>query len=373
MKKQKLHIVFLDLDDMNNFLLAGGQARATLEVAKRLVKLGHKVTVICSRFPGSKDSYNEGVYFKHIGLGSKNIKLNNLIFFFALPLAVATIKADAIIECFTAPISTCFSPLFSKIPVIGMPTMFEAEQFAKKYGLPFHWVERLGARFYKYFLAYSDNNKKKMERLNPRIHTRIIPNGITEKWFSVEGEEKSYAVFIGRIDIVQKGLDKLLQACKLLNSHFPVKIIIAGNGPASEESGLKKMIADFGISNFVEFIGRVDGEKREELMKNCMFGIYPSRFEDFPLVPLEFASLKKPLICADVPGMSWVPNDVAIKVKSDDPNSLAEALTTMATDKSLREKMRKYCRPFAQKYGWNSIAKQYADYCYEVIELEKKV
>ena len=53
MRTKKLHIAFLDFDDLRNPLLSGGQARATYEVAYRLVKLGHKVTIICGRYPGS--------------------------------------------------------------------------------------------------------------------------------------------------------------------------------------------------------------------------------------------------------------------------------------------------------------------------------
>src|SRR3989344_7392227 len=175
---KKLDIVFLDFDDINNPLLAAGQAHATFGVARHLVRFGHKVTVICSRFPGSQDGENEGIYYKHIGLGSGNIRLNNAIFFFALPFAVRKLRSDVIVECFTAPISTCFSPLFTKIPVIGMPTMFEAEEFSKKYHFPFHLIEKFGTRFYKYFLAYSPINKSKMERLNPSVFSTLIPNGV---------------------------------------------------------------------------------------------------------------------------------------------------------------------------------------------------
>lgn len=368
--KQKLHIAILDFDDIKNPLLSGGQARATFEVAKRLVDLGNKVTVVSSRFPNSKDEKNNGVFYKHIGLGSSNIKLNNAVFFLALPFAVMNLKADVIIECFTAPISTCFSPLFTKIPVIGMPTMFEAREFAKKYHIPFHLIEKIGARFYRYFLAYSKINKAKMELLNPKIHTRIIPNGVTEEWFSINGSEGNYGLFMGRIDIVQKSLDKLLEACTLLPHNFPVKIVIAGNGPYDQEKKLKKMILDFNIPHMVEFVGRVDGKKREDLMKNSMFGIYPSRFEDFPLVPLEFAALNKPLICADVLGMNWVPQNVAIKINSNNSNNLSQALIKMATDKKMRIEMKEHCRPFAKQYGWDRIAKQYEEFCFEVIKME---
>lgn len=369
---KKLHIVILDFDDIKNPLLSGGQARATFEVAKRLVDLGNKVTVICSRFPNSKDIKNNGIFYKHIGIGSSNIKLNNLVFFLALPFAVARLKADVIIECFTAPISTCFSPIFTKIPVIGMPTMFEAKEFAKKYHIPFDFVEAIGARFYKYFLAYSASNKSKMEKLNPRIITKIIPNGVSEGMSKIKTREENYGLFIGRIDVVQKGLDLLIDACRRFPKKLNIKIVIAGNGPKTEESRLKSLIQKNKLSDMVSFVGRVDGDVKEKLLANSMFGIYTSRFEDFPLVPLEYASFGKPLICFDVQGLSWVPKEVSIKAKPFDTAKLAEALTEIVSNKKLRNKMKRQCRSFAKKYGWDAIAKKYENFCHEVIEIEEK-
>jgi glycosyltransferase involved in cell wall biosynthesis len=371
MTNKKLHIAFLDFDDLRNKLLSGGQARATYEVAYRLVQLGHKVTIICSRYPGSVDYMDNGVYYKHIGLGTSNIKLNNAAYIASLPFTVKNLSCDAMIECFTAPISTLFSPIFTKIPVIGMPTMFEAKEFANKYHLPFHWIEALGAKQYKYFLAYSPLNKKKMEKLNPNIHTRIIPNGVTETFFSIKGTEKPYAFFLGRIDIRQKSLDTLIEACALLPKNFPVKIILAGNGPKEEEQALRKMIKQNGVSSFVEFIGRVDGKKKEALIAHCMFGVYPSRFEDFPLVPLEFAAMGKPIVCMDVDGLAWVTKDVSIKSIPGDAKSLAKALLTMTIDKATRARLKKNARPFAKQYGWNAIARQYAEYAREVIAIDE--
>lgn len=369
--RRPLHIVFLDFDDIKNHLLAGGQARATFEVARRLIKLGHRVTVVCSRFPGSEDGFNEGIYYRHVGLGTTSVRLNNVAFFFALPLAVRTLRADAIIECFTAPISTCFSPLFTSIPVIGMPTMFEAKEFAQKYHLPFHWVEWLGCKFYRYFLAYSSLNKMKMEKLNPRVITRIIPNGVGEELFEASNQEGSYAFFIGRIDIRQKGLDLLLEAIRLKRNELQHKIIIAGNGPKEEEAELQRLIREKNLSDSVEFIGRVDGEKKMKLLAGCAFGVYPSRFEDFPLVPLEFTGLGKPLVCYDIPGLAWVDSTVAAKAQPFSAESLAQAISALSNDAPMREKMRRKCRPFAEKYGWNNIAKDYARFCYEVLELER--
>jgi len=132
-----MNITFLDFDDIKNPLLSAGQAHATFEVGRRLVQKGHKVKVISSKYPGFKDRVEEGIEYRHIGVGTNNIRLNNFLYIFFIPFAVRKLKADIIIECFTAPISTLFSPLFSKIPVIGLPSMFNAKEFTKKYCLPF--------------------------------------------------------------------------------------------------------------------------------------------------------------------------------------------------------------------------------------------
>lgn len=368
---QKLHIAFLDFDDIKNPLLSGGQARATYEVARRLVTQGHQVTVVCSRFPGSADGKNEGIFYRHIGLGSRHIRINNAVFFLALPFAVMRLKVDAIIECFTAPISTCFSPLFTRIPVIGMPTMFEAKEFSKKYHLPFHWVEWLGAKTYRYFLAYSPANKAKMESLNPRVYTKIIPNGVDEAMFARKTNEGDYALFIGRIDIIQKGLDLLFEACRIAGRDCP-KIIFAGNGAPDDEAKLRKMIAQSEFADRLSFVGRVDGEQKMELLANAKFGLYPSRFEDFPLVPLEFAAFSKPLVCFDVTGLRWVPRDVSMKAASGSAADLARVLVEMNTNDAARRALAAQCRDFAAKYGWNRIAEEYAEFCAEVMALDRR-
>src|SRR3989344_9043319 len=149
---QRLTITFLDFDDIRNPILGGGQAIATKEVGSRLARMGHQVVSLCSRYPGYKNREENGIFYKHIGLGTKWVKLNNLFYILLLPFAVRNLKSDIIIECFTAPISTLFSPLFTKIPVVALPSMFNAQEFSNKYHLPFYLIERLGCRFYKYFL-----------------------------------------------------------------------------------------------------------------------------------------------------------------------------------------------------------------------------
>ncbi|NTU73608.1 glycosyltransferase, partial [Candidatus Roizmanbacteria bacterium] len=119
-----MNIAILDFDDIQNPLLSAGQAKTTFEIGKLLVERGHVVEVICSHYPGSKDRTENGIRYHHIGISSTNLKLNNALYILALPFVVKSLKVDIIIECFTAPISTLMSPLWTKIPVVGLPSSF---------------------------------------------------------------------------------------------------------------------------------------------------------------------------------------------------------------------------------------------------------
>lgn len=372
MKNKKLKITILDFDHIKNPLLSGGQARATFEVAKRLVEMGHDVSVICSKYPGYKNKKINGIYYYHIGIGSNNLQINSIAYLLSLPFSLRKLKPDVVFECFMAPISTCFSPLYTKSPVIAMPTMFEAEEFAKKYHIPFQKIEAFGCKFYKYFLAYSNENKIKMEKYNPKIYTKIIPNGVSETFFNMKTTTGNYGLFIGRIDFTQKGLDLLIEACGKIKNFKNFKIIIAGNGSATEEKKLLELIKMAGFEKNIFFAGRVDGKIKESLIANCAFGLYPSRFEDFPLVPLEYASFGKPLVCFDIKGLAWVPKDISIKARKFDISELAKAIEIMFKNKKILDEKSKKCRNFARKYGWDEIAKKYEKFCFEVLDLEEQ-
>src|SRR5260221_9438889 len=104
--KRSMNIIFLDFDDIKNPLLGAGQAKATREVGIELIKMGHQITVISSKYPGYKDRKEDGITYRHIGLLSNRIRLNNIFYILSLPFAVRKLKGDIIVECFTAPIST---------------------------------------------------------------------------------------------------------------------------------------------------------------------------------------------------------------------------------------------------------------------------
>lgn len=358
-------IVYLDFDDIKNPLLGAGQAVATQEVCKRLVQKGYKVEVFCSKYPGYKDRIENGIKYTHIGIGSKNIRLNNIFYILLLPFTVRKIKADIIVECFTAPISTLFSPLFTKIPVVALPTSFEAERFAKQYHLPFHWVEKFGLKLYKYFLPTSEFFEKKMCKINPKVKTKIVPQGVDISYLNVKPKKSDYVVFLGRFDVGQKGIDLLLYAFKKIYKKMNLPLIIVGYGP--DEKKIADLIKKLKLTKDVEIVGGKFSKDKLEILSRALFFVAPSRHEGFCIAALEALACGIPVVSFDIPGLSWMSSDVSIKAKPFDVNDLAKKML-LASDEKENKKLRENCKKFAEKFTWDKVADDYEKFFHFMIK-----
>lgn len=372
MKKteRKLDIVFLDFDDIRNPLLGAGQAIATYNVGRVLAQKGHRIRVISSKYPGYEDRIQEGIEYTHIGISTPNIKLNNVIFIFALPFAVARIKADIIVESFAAPISTLFSPLWTRIPVVGLPSMFNAIEFTKKYyGIPFHWVERFGIRFYKYLMPYSDIDSGKAKRMNPNITYRIIPQGVGKEFFQIKHKEPKYILFLSRLDIAQKGVDLLLKAYAKVKKKIAYPLVIAGHGP--DEPIVRKLIKDLKIEDRVKLVGPAYGAKKADLLASALFTAFPSRHDEMSLWSLESLAAGLPLVGFDLPECKWADESVCLKAKRFDLNAYGNLLVK-ATDPAVIGPMRKQARIFAKKFSWDHVADEFVSFFTQILDNEQK-
>lgn len=357
MKDKQLRIIILDFDDIKNPLLNAGQARATYEVGKRLVGMGHEVVVLCSKYPGYQDRIESGIEYQHVGVGTNNIKINNAVYIITAPFYVKKIKnADVIIECFTAPVSTLLSPLFTKIPVIALPSMFNAGEFTRKYHIPFHWIERFGMKFYKYMLPYSEIDSKKAKRLNPKIVCKIVPQGVDKKYLEIKKKEAKYILFLGRFDIAQKGIDLLLQAYAKIEKQIKYPLVLAGHGP--NENKIRKLIKDLNLENKVVIAGSSYGEKKFKLMSEALYVAFPSRHDEMCLWALEALAGGLPLVGFDIPESKWMTSKISLKAESFDIYKYSKILLK-ATDPSLINKMRIDSRKFAGKYSWDKVAYEF--------------
>jgi len=366
---KKLKIAIMDMDDLKNPFWGAGQAQVTREVGKRLAKK-HEVIVYSSKYPGYKDYLEDGIFYKHIGIVSKSSKITNIAYLLSVPLQVRKIKdADIIIEEFNAPISVSFSPLFTKIPLIAIPTIFAAEKFAKKYHIPFNWIESFGVKFYKYFLPYSETDSGKIKRLNPKAISKIVPVGVGEEFFKIRHYKPEYILFLSRFDIHQKGIDLLLESYSKISDKIGYPLVLAGHG--SDEQKVKEMIKKLKIERKVRIVGPAYGKKKFDLISKAIFVAFPSRFDELSLWALEALAAGMPLVAFSIPEAKWADKSVALKAKPFNTEEYAR-LMLKATNKDLNKQMRIAARSLAKKYNWDEVTEDFEDFFEEVLKREGK-
>lgn len=362
-----MKIAIVDMDSLKNPFWGAGQARATREVGKRLASK-NSVTVYTSKYPGYKDYFEDGISYKHVGFSVNNPVLSNIAFVLNIPLLVRKVKADVIIENFNAPFSVSFSPLFTSIPVIALPTMFNAVEFSKKYGFPFHWIEKLGMRFYKYMLPYSDVDSTKAKKMNKDIYMKCVSQGVSDEFFKIKKSNPKHILFLGRFDFAQKGIDILIKAYSKVAEQIKYPLVIAGHGP--DEKKIRKMINELGLMSKVQLVGPAYGEKKYKLMSEALFVTFPSRHDEMSLWSLEALAAGLPLLCFDIPESKWLTEQVTFKAKPFEVDEYSNLLLKATEGKSIW-KMRTKSRKFAKQFSWDKVAFEIENFLIEVIDIEK--
>lgn len=124
---------------------------------------------------------------------------------------------------------------------------------------------------------------------------RLIPNGCLPR-HGTSGQKYSLVYgYLGRLDIAQKGLDTLIRAFAFYRRQGGTAVMsVAGGG--NDEDKLREMCNVLGVSEYVQFIGKVFGEDKDCFLEGCSFFIHPSNWDGVPTACMEAAACGVPLI-----------------------------------------------------------------------------
>ncbi len=364
MDKRQKKIIFSSFDDINNPYYGGGGARSIHEVAKRLSK-EYQVFVITGKYPGSINETVDNVIYERVGLSFLPPKINQGFFHFLLVYKTLTKNYDLWIENFTPPTSTSFLPLFTRKPVIGLVHMLSGEDMQLNYKVPFKFIQYIGLKFYDYFIAVNKKDIDKIKSINPKANFINIPNGIQIPRSITS--TKNNILFLGRIEVDQKGLDLLIKAYSNIADKTTSNLIIAGSGTDIEVKKLQKLLQNFHLNGKAKLLGRVDEKEKNKLLRKSALVVIPSRYETFSVTALEGLSYGAPIVSFDLPGLEWIPDNLAYKTKSfnieDFSKNILKALKEEQTATSKRQKRIN----FAKNYDWQRIEKMYKSYIDQIL------
>lgn len=183
-------------------------------------------------------------------------------------------------------------------------------------------------------------------RLYPSIAKKgyVIHNGIEDRWFDsgpvASQESAKYVLSVGRLHEM-KGLDILLRAWSKICSQLPTRQLwLVGEGP--EESNLRKLVQELGISASVRFLGKKNFAELIPLYRNAELFILSSRREGFPFTLLEASASGTLCVAAGIPGIGELIEDQAtgFLVAPENPEELASTmLRALQLDSIVKERI----------------------------------
>lgn len=194
----------------------------------------------------------------------------------------------------------------------------------------------------------------------------IVPNGfhpplIKKEHFSEQGLR---AVFIGRLDFYQKGLDELLKACAhdreyLIEQRFSLDIY----GPKRYDwRKIEREIDLNNLSSFVRLHNEVTGKEKEDILLNADLFILPSRFEGHPMGLIE--ALNYGLPCLVAPGSNMLTEIQEYNAGwtcETNAKSIADSLRKIFNEKKFLKDKGHNAQILGINYDWTKIAKRFHD------------
>ncbi|MEQ4567644.1 glycosyltransferase family 4 protein [Paenarthrobacter sp. CAP02] len=340
---------------------AGGGSVRTHEINRRLAAQGFHVTVVTTRYPGWQERVQDGVHYVPIGFGSGRNRLSRVVAYVArLPFEVRRRRemADLVVEDFFAPFSTMAAPLWTGRPTVGVVQWLHAEDKARQYKLPLHWMERLGVRKHRRLISVSQGIADRLTGINPDVHVDVIGNGVDPAAWIPEPRLGKDVLFIGRLEYGHKGLDLLLAAWSRCCDHVDGDLLIAGSGP--DEARLREAIRDAGLTHRVRMLGWLSGEEKFQALSNARLVVVPSRHETFGLVAIDALATGTPVITFNIPCLrEIVPPGAGWLVEPFDVDAFAEEIAIRYAQPGL-EQAAALGREFATGYNWDALAAKQA-------------
>lgn len=171
-------------------------------------------------------------------------------------------------------------------------------------------------------------------------------------------------IFLGRLDIHHKGLDLLLEACRILQGDLrtsKVQILLYGSEVAGSKVKLAGLINHYQIQDLVQIQDPVWGEEaKTAVFQSADLFIHTSRFEGHPMAVLEALSYGIP--CLLTPGTNMAAEVEAAGAGwavEPNPVAIAQGMKQILAARSELSKSGNAARKLVEnQYSWEQIAKQ---------------
>lgn len=364
---------------------AGGPVRVVYEISKKLVEIGHEVTVYTT------DGFKSRLDVKK----NKPVDVDGLKIFYFRNLSLYLSRQMVLPTPYYLPIIVQKEIQdFDIIHIHEYRTLLAVfiHHYAKKHRipyilhahgsvLPFFQKQRLKKIFDLLFgfrilkdaskvIALTKTEAEQYKKMGvDENKIEIVPNGIDlskfgnlpdkgifRQKYGIKSNEK-VVLFLGRLHRI-KGVDLLVEAFSdLVTKTEGVKLVIVGPDDGFL-STLKAQIEDLKIADKILFTGPLYEMDKLESYVDADVYVLPSVYETFPVTVLEACACGMPVIVTDRCGIADIVDEVGYVVEYD-KDQLQDAIIKVLGDEGLISKLGEESKKLVKKeFGWDKIVRK---------------
>jgi len=330
------------------------------EVGKRLVEMGHEVTVYCRTYFTPASAEHNGMRLVRLPtIRSKH--LETVVHTFLSTAHALTQGYDIVHYHALGP------ALFSALPrMAGTKTAVTVQGLdwqRKKWGRLAAAVLRLGERAsVKLPNATMVVSRALQERYRQThgIEASYVPNGgVLRRWTEPRKilewglEPGNYVLFLGRFS-PEKGCHLLVEAFEQLDAD--VKLVMAGASSYCDEYSRELRTHACERIRMLDWVG---GETLDELLTNAMVFVLPSDLEGLSLALLDAMGAGICVLTSDVPENREVVDGAGFTFRRGSASDLTDRLRFLIANPAVREAAGKLARQrIEDQYQWQRVARE---------------
>ena len=302
--KENLRVLILNWRDTKH-VWAGGAETYIHGIAKHMVAKGHIVTIFCGNDAHSK-RYEEIDGIQIIRRGGFYT-----VYFWAFIYYILRLRGnyDIIIDSMNG--LPFFSPLYASIPVVGLIHHVHQEVFREHLPVPLAlfacFLEaKVMPTVYrkKKMITVSDSTQNSMKHIGfpNKKEIDIVYPGIEPNDYA-PGKKTSYPslLYLGRLK-KYKSIHALIEAMAEIIKEVPkTKLTIAGFGESKDY--LSRLAESLGISEHINFTGRVSDKTKSQLLSESWVFVQPSFMEGWGITAIEASASGTAVVASDIPGL----------------------------------------------------------------------
>lgn len=225
-------------------------------------------------------------------------------------------------------------------------------------------LERMNARQSPLIITTSNYCRQSIHRHYgvPPERIRLVPEGIDlAQWPAPVARDGGQTILCVARQYPRKHIADLIRAFAQVRQRLPdARLVIIGDGP--EHANLKTLAHTLGLGASCQLLGALpsDDEVRAWYYRADLFCL-PSVQEGFGIVFLEAMAAGLPIVATTAAAIpEVVPHGMAgLLVPPADVTALADALTTLLGDSSLRQRYGSFGRDYVAQFDWMRVAEQF--------------